>query len=478
MSKRVGTPRFYVDIPSFLTATGYFRNDGGELQSEKLLFGNASNPVVRTVDNDFLATNGYFTFHKIGDHDYGKVSFPINFAALLNHNYGYFAHGNGSGGQPASTTYGEREDYIGGITEDDNSDFYDPFSDVPDVVPTPFSREHKHLYFNAKRSNPGNQMAETVTLNNSRNILNADPENLSQNDSLSFSPAYNGTSIFEFPTRYGVWSSFGVGLMAEEWENGVSGDLQIFTTDSGASLGSMFVGRYYDCPVTPDLTLTMERRFEGISSTTTLGGKTLSNIFYDGPTEWTMYGHEIEHVDGVDTDVATTWKYPPFELDSPHHPRVQVRASGNFDLSDEYFRYRAKSGLGRKGLRSWNLTFSYVDEDDTFIAYESSNVAPFEPNESFSSITETAVPQDGNRLISSFGTNALNNPVTPMLSDNSFNFVINATMMGTIPFIFQPNNENNNPDQFSLCQFKEDSYSVEQVAFNTYKVSLTIEEIA
>ena len=75
------------------------------------------------------------------------------------------------------------------------------------------------------------------------------------------------------------------------------------------------------------------------------------------------------------------------------------------------------------------------------------------------------------------GNSVASNP-NPMLSDNSFNFVWNCTLGGTLPFIFQPDNTNNNPDQFSICTFRENTFSVQQQAHNVYKVSMTIDELA
>jgi hypothetical protein len=186
----------------------------------------------------------------------------------------------------------------------------------------------------------------------------------------------------------------------------------------------------------------MSRQFDGIKKQKTIGGKTLANIYYDGPTQWIMNGP-----DGI-------YQYPPFELDSP-----------DIVTDETSFNKRAKSGLGRKGLRSWDLTFSYISEDNMWTDYESSNTSPFEGSGYNSEI-------DGDAPI---------NPTqrsNPMLTDDSFNFVWNCTLGGALPFIFQPDNTNNNTDQFSICTFRGNSLSVRQVAFNTYTLSITIDEVA
>ena len=322
MGKQVKTPRFYVDMPTFLHATGQLGWDS-ELGGAELLYMNCANPYLGTS-------------FQIGVDENIKTSFPINFVGLLNHNL-------------AGT-----ESVINGND-----------TEIPSTT----------------------------------NVINYDK-------------VYNGTTIFTFAEDNQVWEKFTITI----------------DDTTQYQLGSLVVGKYFDCPNSPDLNLTMSRRFDGIKSQKTIGGKTLSNIYYDGPTEWTMNGPN------------GTYKYPPFELDT---------TSTDFDQ-------RVKSGLGRKGLRSWKLSFSYIAESDMWMENEVSNNV----------IADNVDPDE--------------TKPSPMLSDNSFNFVWNCTLGGTLPFIFQPDNseDGRNPDQFAICTFRENTFSVQQQAHNVYKVSMTIDELA
>ena len=58
------------------------------------------------------------------------------------------------------------------------------------------------------------------------------------------------------------------------------------TFDSG-SAGSVLLGTYYDFPHSPDLNLSLSYEYEGIKETTTKGGSTLTNSFYNKPPKWT-----------------------------------------------------------------------------------------------------------------------------------------------------------------------------------------------
>ncbi len=350
MSKQVKTPRFYVDMPTFLHATGDTDWAISTVGGPELLYMNPSNPYVRRNTN---AGNWIF---RIGDFENtAKTSFPINFCALLNHNL-------------ASENVGFKVRGIHAVSDGANN--YKTFSGA---------------WYKA-------------------NILNAEAI------SPRLKPQFNGTSIFEIDNSSdGLnlhWKFFGIEFNDEDNNTTIDYDETI-----PHQLGSFVVGKYWDAPNSPDLNLTMSRRFDGIKRQKTVGGKTLANIYYDGPTEWTM-NHPA---DG-------TYKYPPFELDlrtATDPPELDMR--------------RAKSGLGRKGLRSWKLTFSYISDDDMWMAYENSSLAPFEsPNENFSTVTDTDVPTDDGNSVADF------TKTNPMLSDNSFNFVWNCTLGGTLPFIFQP----------------------------------------
>ena len=109
--------------------------------------------------------------------------------------------------------------------------------------------------------------------------------------------------------------------------------------------------------------------------------------------------------------------------------------------------------LARSGRRVWDLSFSYLQNSDIFPAY--SSLQRYGTYEDWDDVTED----------------------TLLVSDNFFSQVIHKTNGGQLPFIFQPDSSNNNPDQFAICKFDQKSFQFKQVANGIYNVKLKIREV-
>ena len=64
-----------------------------------------------------------------------------------------------------------------------------------------------------------------------------------------------------------------------------------------------------------------------------------------------------------------------------------------------------------------------------------------------------------------------------LTDDNFFSQVWVKTLSGTLSFIFQPDANNNSPDQFALCKIRNNSLKAIRSSPNTFDISLTIEEV-
>ena len=195
---------------------------------------------------------------------------------------------------------------------------------------------------------------------------------------------------------------------------------------SNFQVGAISMGVMYTMPNSADLNLTMQVEFGGYDETETLGGSTLTNIRQTGAPIWSNDG----------------------EYNSPFSVG---------DFSDNQY----LGGAKRNGRRSWSLKFSYISDENIFSSNYMAN-----------NYTETTTDYSSDDLDTD------NQFEYNMFTDDSFMAQVwNKTLGGALPFIFQPDSNNDNPDQFCIAKFDMDTLSVKQVAFKTYSISVKIREV-
>jgi hypothetical protein len=131
--------------------------------------------------------------------------------------------------------------------------------------------------------------------------------------------------------------------------------------------------------------------------------------------------------------------------------------------------------LSRTGRRTWDLKFSYIDDGDLFPKY--SSLTTIGTDDMPVDITTGAYAGE---TPESFQYTLLGSEDTDgdgVFEGNFFSEVWHKTLGGTLPFIFQPDKNNNNPDQFAICKFINSSLKATQSAHNVYDISLKIEEV-
>ena len=203
-------------------------------------------------------------------------------------------------------------------------------------------------------------------------------------------------------------------------------------------IGSFSFGHVFQMPHSPDLKLTMTREYDGIQEQKTRGGGTLTQINYSRPPDWAGY--------------------PAWGLTNDHNVN-------NYASNDPMFfgRYPAR------GRRVWDLKFSYVSSDKLFSTnemYDKFNPTDSSTNSDAGYDTSTGGDFDGDGNFS-WGH-----------QEWSFmNIVMNHSIGGALPFIFQPDGNNNSPDQFAICKLDQGSFQFKQVANNVYDISLKIREV-
>ena len=198
---------------------------------------------------------------------------------------------------------------------------------------------------------------------------------------------------------------------------------KLYTGYTGSNtVGSIIIGMVYDMPHSPDLNLTMTREMDGVKRIRTKGGVDLVNHKYIKPPLWGLAA--------------------PWEL---------------------YTETPTGQTLSRSGRRVWDLSFSYLSDSDVFPMLSS-----LSPYESTSATGE---------VYSSDPETSWHNSDTLLDSDNFYSQVIHKTNGGQLPFIFQPDKDNNNPDGFAICKFDMNLFKFDQVANGVYNVKLKIREV-
>jgi len=197
--------------------------------------------------------------------------------------------------------------------------------------------------------------------------------------------------------------------------------------DTDATLGAFLVGEYYNMPHSPDLNLKLTYEYDGVKPIQTKNGSTLSNAMYTKPADWGSQG---------------AW---------------QLGDNQNY----------------RTGRRTWDLSFSYLADTDVF-PVNASQSHSFTIGSEDGYHTTTNNPTTGFSDIAADGVSFSSNILD---GQDFFSQVWNKTLGNALPFIFQPDNTNSNPDQFAICKFVGDTLQYDQVSPNVYNIKLKIEEV-
>jgi len=243
-------------------------------------------------------------------------------------------------------------------------------------------------------------------------------------------PIVNTRTAFRTGTDYNGWSLFNCNAI-------LTGKVRLsfynsFSVDWDVKLGGFAIGKEYTMPNAPNLSLTMSREYGGTKEFTTHNGSSMSNTMWSKPPKWGSLG---------------AWEL----------------GDGNPKLS-------------RSGRRSWDLKFSYMADSDVFGSNQSlSNLHP--SAEDYRPIYNSTGYEDSDIHFTESGLSHLGFNYNILTDDSFFSQVWHKTLGGTLPFIFQPDSSNNNPDQFCIARFKDNSLKATQSAFNVYDISLSIEEV-
>ena len=252
---------------------------------------------------------------------------------------------------------------------------------------------------------------ELIDSSTDTSVISTLRESIVNDEGSATAPTYNGFTIYKAKFE-GITDISGFKIVI----NGTS------TTSSGEiKLGCISLCSKWNPPHNPDLSLGMTRQYDGVKTTRTKGGATLSNAqFTRGGTFWnTFYAWEL-----------TTGDYP------------QTTA----------FNTSIAKQTRQLGRRIWSMNFSYLKPENIMPETETFNYYETEYD-------------------SNVGINILD-------SDSFFARVLNRVQGSHLPFIFQPNDTDNNtnPDQWAIVRFDQKDFTITQAAPDLYSLSMKLTE--
>ena len=224
-----------------------------------------------------------------------------------------------------------------------------------------------------------------------------------------YDPDTNGVSLTE--TIYGYISAQYLRIVIKTMD-----DTPMNTSDV-VKIGSHVFGRKFTMPTAPNMSLTQSYEFGGTKTQTSLGGSTLTNTAWHSPPNWgdlPAWGRNNTGLDGL---------------------RNQRNFLG-----------------GRRGRRTWNLKFAFMSEDKVFPEYilKSDGVDGFHD---MSGIIDLATDTHS--------------------ASSTLYGILSLTLGGVIPFIFQPDKDE---DNFAIVRFDQKSIKFTQSSHRTYDFSCKLVE--
>ena len=239
------------------------------------------------------------------------------------------------------------------------------------------------------------------------------PESIVNYNGSSTKPDYNGFSIIK--ANYSISNNIdGFRIVI----NGFSSD-----SNDEIKIGCVSLCKKWNPPHNPDLSLSMTRQYDGVKTTRTKGGATLSNAQYTrGGTFWAN-----NHA---------------WELSSQDYEQA-------VGVGDSY--RNIQRTLGR---RIWSMNFTYLTP---------ANIMPE---------TESLDYYESDDYTDWLGVTLHEN------SSSFFSNVLNRVQGSHLPFIFQPNDTDNNtnPDQWAIVRFDQKDFTITQAAPDLYSLSMKLTE--
>ena len=295
---------------------------------------------------------------------------------------------------------------------------------------------------------------------------------------------------------------------AFQFTMGYGGEGTYVGQEYNVKIGTIFHGRYYDVPLSPDLKLTMTREMDGVKRIRTKGGNDLVDHKYTKKPMWDMGRRVLQQSDyQLMLDSISSWGEMDFQQTPFPADWFTGLEYGYYTLNELYEIWAEIVGLeelfdtplppwelskkdtsilgtenplghtrllAESGRKIWDLSFTLMDVDG---GYKTGQLFPAISNLSYvAATTSTGESVAGS---SGFEDDPPQDQYGLMYqTDNHKSFyanVVHKTNGGQLPFIFQPDRKV--PLNFALCKFDMKSFKFTQTSNNVYSVKMKIREV-
>ena len=261
-------------------------------------------------------------------------------------------------------------------------------------------------------------------------------------------PPYDGFTIIGISnpdTSSDRWKGIAINMVQDYHTQWADENFYPYTDD--VNIGSFCYGRYYDFSRSVDLQMTSKVDMGTINKQTSITGSDISNSLYT-PDMW--------------GDLAA-WELSRGDVDDSQGDDI-------YDWDLGYSKEATSLGL-RRGKRTWSLQWKELVNQTGLsnptlmpLNWQGSN---YLTPESLPYFNEDSGDYDGE---GNFTDNVLT-------SDDFYSSVYTKCLGSRLPFIFQPDKDNNNPDSFFVARIIDKSFRAKQVENKVYDFSIKIQEV-
>jgi len=265
----------------------------------------------------------------------------------------------------------------------------------------------------------GHNLAECTSATSEIDLHFRDSADHNSTPDFSLLADLNPTEIVNYATDGIEYDGFSMIKFDEKNFKGIDIRLSVSVTESLNKIASLSLGKIYEMPHSPELSLTLKHEYKGVSRQDSIGGHTFTNTNYYKPPSW---------------GEREAWQLGDF-------PTTYT------------------------GRRVWNLSFNYLNSDD---------LEPYHYN-----LDSSVYATDESLINPNYKENWFSSVIHYTMG-GTLPFIFQPD--GSATYTTADSNHDGSADyisnipEFAICRFDMDTFTREQVAHNVYNIKVKIRE--